>query len=83
MERDDIKRWQAAKISKSLQPSLGYLFRLRERMEKVGFLPSDPYFQLVSVAYNSMHALWVQTHYLSCTGVGRPSKDEAEEVGGD
>jgi hypothetical protein len=80
MERDDIKRWQAAKISKSLQPSLSYLFRLRRRMEKKGFLPGDPYYQLVSAAYNAMHALWIQTHYLSCEGAGR-SSSKAEDEG--
>jgi hypothetical protein len=45
MERDDIKKWQAKKIASSLQPSLNYLFRLRQQMEKVGFLPGDSYYQ--------------------------------------
>ena len=73
MERDDIKKWQAAMVAKSLQPGLNYLFRLRARMEKAGFLPGDPYFVLVSAAYNAVHSLWVQTHYLSCEGAGRAS----------
>jgi hypothetical protein len=30
MERDGIKRWQAAKISKSLQPNLGYPRRMMD-----------------------------------------------------
>jgi hypothetical protein len=80
MERDDIERWQAVKISKGLQPGLSYLFRLKARMEKLGFLPSDPYYELVSAAYNAMHALFIQTHYLACIGAGRPSdKDEGDE----
>jgi hypothetical protein len=79
MERDDIKRWQAKKIESSLYPSLNYLRRLRQRMEKRGFLPSDPYYQLVSRAYDVVHALWVQTHYLSCSGAGRSSSEEKDE----
>jgi hypothetical protein len=81
MNRDDIKRWQAAKIAKSLSPSLSYLFRLRERMEKAGFVPGDPYFKLVVAAYDATHTLWVHTHYLSCDGAGRSSGKDGEEGG--
>ena len=81
VNRDDIKRWQAKKIAASLHPSLNYLFRLRRRMEKANFLPDDPYFQLVDAAFKSVHTLWIQTHYLSCTGVGRSSDKEEEDEG--
>ena len=70
---------KAKKIAESLQPSLGYLFRLHQRMEKRGFLPSDPYYQLVCRAYDAMHVLCVQTHYLSCNGVGRPRRGDDDE----
>ena len=79
MERDDIKRWQAKKIAASLQPSLNYLLRLRQRMEKKGFVPGDPYYQLVSRAYDAMQTLWIQTHYLSCEGAGAPSSKEDDD----
>ena len=42
-------------------------------------LPADPNYLLVSAAYNSVHALWIQTHYLSCEGAGRASGKEVEE----
>jgi hypothetical protein len=38
-----LQRWQARKINRALQPAVGYLCRLRERMEKVG-LDNDPLF---------------------------------------
>jgi hypothetical protein len=34
MDQNSIKRWQAKKIHAALYPSLNYLLRLRERMEK-------------------------------------------------
>jgi hypothetical protein len=79
MERDDIKRWQARKIAETLHPSLNYLFRLRQRMEKKGFAPGDPYYQMVCRAYDGVQALWVQTHYLSCEGAGATSSTEEDD----
>jgi hypothetical protein len=38
MDRNGIKRWQAKKIHEAVYPSLNYLLRLRERMEKKVFL---------------------------------------------
>jgi hypothetical protein len=58
----------------ALRPALGYLYRLRERMEKQGFPPNDKLLKLTDAAYNAIHALTVELHYLSCeSGVGRPS----------
>ena len=52
--------------------TLGYLFRLRQRMDKRGFSPDDPLYQLVVNAYDALHPLTVELHYLSCKeGVGR------------
>ena len=41
MDRDSVTKDQAKTINASVQPSLAYLFRLRERMTKTGFLPGD------------------------------------------
>jgi hypothetical protein len=78
MDRDSVTKDQAKKINASVQPSLNYLFRLRERMTKAGFLPGDPLFKLVDRAYDSVHRLFVELHYLSCDGVGRPSEQKPE-----
>jgi hypothetical protein len=74
MDSRTIKRWQAAKLHKTIQPTLGYLYRLRERMQEVGFLPGDPLFERVCQAYDSLHRLFIELHYLSCNGTGRPPR---------
>jgi hypothetical protein len=76
MTRDSIEKWQAAKIGKSLAPSLNYLRRLQHRMEKKRFPGNDPCYLAVCRAYDSMQALCVATHYLTCNGVGRPDRTE-------
>ena len=76
MDRESLTKEQAKKINASVQPSLAYLFRLRERMVKTGFPPADPLLKLVDQAYDSMHRLFVELHYLSCDGGGRPSTDK-------
>ena len=70
MDRDSLTKDQAKKINAAVQPSLAYLFRLRERMTKTRFPPGDPLFQLVENAYDAMQRLFVALHYLSCDGVG-------------
>jgi hypothetical protein len=79
VDQYSIKRWQAKKIHAALHPSLNYLLRLRQRMEKTGFPPNDPYYQHVCRAYDSMQTLVNQTHYLTCNGVGRPCSEEDDE----
>jgi hypothetical protein len=44
-------------------------------MLKVGFTQDDLLFQVVSQSYDTIQALYIQLHYLSCqSGVGRPSE---------
>jgi hypothetical protein len=70
-----LQPWQARRVHRSLQPSVGYLYRLKARMQKLGFLDNDLLYQLVSQAYDTTQALFMQLHYLSCkSGVGRPSE---------
>jgi hypothetical protein len=80
MDRDSVTKDQAKIINASVQPSLSYLCRLRERMTKAGFLPGGPLFKLMDRAYDSMHRLFVELHYLSCDGVGRPSEEKSKET---
>jgi hypothetical protein len=60
---------------------MNYLVRLKTRMEEVGFPPADPLYKLVAGAYDAMHRLSVETHYLSCKGVGRPSAEGDDDEG--
>jgi hypothetical protein len=51
---------------------LGYLNRLKKRMEARRFPSDDRQFQTVLRAYDAIHELNVHVHYLSCeSGVGR------------
>jgi hypothetical protein len=60
--------------------SLKYLGRLKGRMEKRGFHPSDPIFESTTAAYDAIHALSVNLHYLSCDADKRPIADSATEL---
>ena len=80
MDRETIKKSQAKVIGSALFPGMNYLYRLRERMQKVGFPHDDKLYQLVCNAYDAMHRLSVEIHYLSCDGVGNPpNKENSEE----
>jgi hypothetical protein len=48
-------RGQAAKVNKSLFPKLNCLYRLRQRMQNVGFAPDDPPYLFVEKAYDARH----------------------------
>ena len=57
MDRDSVKKSQATSINKALYPKLNYLYRLRKRMEEVGFPHDDKLYLLVCKAYDAMYAL--------------------------
>jgi hypothetical protein len=80
MDRDSVTKDQTKKINASVQPSLNYLFRLRERMVKKGFPPNDPLMKLVKNAYDCVQRLFIELHYLSCDGVGRPSESGSKKA---
>jgi hypothetical protein len=70
---DRLTRPQVEALLDAIHERLGYMVRVRERMEKVGFLPTDELYALVRAAEMAMHSLWVYLHYRSCErGSGRP-----------
>jgi hypothetical protein len=69
-----LKRWQIAKLKKSVAPMLRYLYKLKDRMQRVGFLPQDPLYQCVERAYNAVHSLSVKLHYLGSDAGRKPSR---------
>src|SRR5436309_1144254 len=76
MDSSQLKTWQAKKLDDRLRPTLGYLFRLAQRMQKQGFPDNDKLYRLTVKSYEALHQLCVETHYLSCqSGVGQPDKD--------
>jgi hypothetical protein len=76
MDSASIQPDQAKVLLKSIRPSLSYLHQLRTRMEKRGFSPHDRTYEIVCKAYDAMHHLSVQLHYLSVgSGAFLPRKD--------
>jgi hypothetical protein len=75
MDNTKIKLWQAKLMYATLRPALGCLCRLRERMERRGFPQNDKLLKLTVAAYNAIHLLTVELHYMSCaSGLGRETK---------
>ena len=68
MDSTRIKPWQAKLMHATLRPALGYLYRLREHMERRGFPPYDKLLKLTIAAYNAIHSLTVELHYMGCAG---------------
>ena len=64
MRREDLKAWQLKAMQAAVWPMLSYLLRLNRRMNAAGFLPSDRLFQVATKAYDAIHALNVELHYL-------------------
>jgi hypothetical protein len=69
---------QARKIRDAVGPATGYLWRLTDRLVKVGLDVRDPkLYRLATAALDAMHSLSVELHYQSCGhGVGRPPVQE-------
>lgn len=63
---------QATQINERIWPTLGYLYRMRERMIKLRVPHDDPLYVKVEDAYCAMHKLCIDLHYQSCeSGVWR------------
>jgi hypothetical protein len=79
MDSAELKPWQARIICAAVGKALGYLSRLRARMDRRGFPPDDKLCRLTAAAYDAVHALSIELHYRSCDGgVGR-SETKREE----
>jgi hypothetical protein len=70
----DLTCDQAEQINRALSPTVGYLHRLRSRMEQL-VTPADPHYRLVATAFDALQHLANEMHSESCrSGVGRPPK---------
>ena len=79
MDSSQLRPWQAKKIREALANSLGYLTRLKRRMELTGFPPSDPLYALTVRAQHDLQALLMELHYLACEGgVGKVRSDKRQ-----
>ncbi len=67
---------QAAAFRDLVQPMLGFLYRCKRRLEAKAFDHNSKLFRVVDKAYDAMHSLHLELHYISCgRGVGRPNED--------
>jgi len=58
MKADELSQAQCRALKNKLEPMVGYLHRLRVRMQRRGFAESDPLMELVikaSAAMNELH----------------------------
>jgi hypothetical protein len=58
---------QVAAMKETVRRKLRLLGRVRERMNHLGFPPCDPLYVATTTAWNAMHALHVELHYMGCT----------------
>jgi len=66
MDSDDLNREQLDRLMQRLRPTLGYLSRLKVRMEGRGFNVHDKMFAAVLKSHAAMQELVMQIHYLAC-----------------
>jgi hypothetical protein len=66
---------QAAALDERIGPTVGYFFRLFERVEKVGFNSPDKLYQFVKNAKDALYYLRIELHYMSCRGGVAPPPD--------
>jgi hypothetical protein len=82
MNRSDVTKAQAKKLSQGLYPVQNYVYRLRRRMEQVGFPLTDPLYALVDAAYDAVRRFSIHVHYITCDGVGEhPRRVDGKQVG--
>jgi hypothetical protein len=62
---DDLTRAQAEAMLASVRRQLHYLGKLRDRMNALSFPPNEPLYLAAAGAFNAVHALSVELHYLT------------------
>ena len=60
----DLKPWQLDKLFKKLHSNLGYLQRLKKRMEVLGFPPNDRLYKILKTVEEDMQHLVMEVHYV-------------------
>jgi hypothetical protein len=66
MDSRDLEPWQADNVRRQLLPSLKYLGAMQRRMERRGFKPDDRLYVQTREAYEALHRLCTELHYLTC-----------------
>ena len=72
VDSKSLKDEQIAAFQAVVLRQLRFLGKVRTRMEQLGFPPNDKLYVLTTNAFNAVHALNVELHYMSVkSGVGR------------
>lgn len=77
MDRWDLTKEQLRKLLDSVEPSLGFLSKLKRRIEEERFPTNDKLRRDVETAQAAMMGLRMTLHYLTCTnsvGEKRPER---------
>jgi hypothetical protein len=62
-------------MAEAVGAQLNYLSRLRSRMDRKSFPPTDPLYREVQTAWAATQSLYVRLHYMSCeSGVREATK---------
>ncbi len=84
MDSSNLRPEQCDAMRKRVMEMRRYLRRVSERMQRRRFPHNDPLWKLVNDAENSLHVLWVNLHYRSCSmGLGEVSSLPNLDVGKD
>jgi hypothetical protein len=71
---------QAEALVQRIRPMLCFLHACRKRLDTRGFDPKSTFYALVAKAYDAVHALHVELHYMSVErGVGKTGAEAAAE----
>lgn len=74
MSSSDLSNDQARKVNEALRPMLGYVSKLKSRMEQIGFPINDKLYMAVVAAYDGLQSATIESHLLSGgKGARRPS----------
>lgn len=65
MTSGDLSKDQAKRVNEALRPILGYVGKLKSRMEQVGFPINDKLYMAVIAAYDGLHSAATESHLLA------------------
>ena len=70
MNSSQLTKEQTAKLAEEIAKHQAYFYRLRRRLETLGFPQSDITLIMVGKIHELLTELKMHVHYLSCNGVG-------------
>lgn len=62
---------QAEQVHRVIIPTVGYLHRLRCRLDQLGTPPADPLYRLTGAAFDALQALAMHLHYAAVDAARR------------